>query len=175
MEPNRFAPASPDEETAFGASAPAWADPRTGPEAVEAWIDAMTERDVGRVCCLLDDRQVARYDDLLGQYREGFGGDRVLHAPVPDHHLADADLLTDEVFPFLEAADEVGERAVVHCLAGVGRTGHVLAAWLAYARARPPGQALEDVEQTGRSPRDAVRSGNATERELVALLETVRG
>ena len=174
MDPNRFAPASTDEETVYGASAPGWADPLAGRETVEAWADVMADRDVGRVCCLLDEGQVAEYDDLLGQYGWEFGADRVLHAPIPDHHLADPDLLTDEVFPFFESAEEDGERAVVHCLAGVGRTGHVLAAWLAYARGYSPGGALRAVEETGRIPRDAVRSGNATEGELVELLETVR-
>lgn len=174
MDQNRFAPASTDEETVYGASAPGWADPLAGPEAVEAWVDAMADRDVGRVCCLLSDRQVAQYDDLLGQYREGFGADRVHHASIPDHHLADPDLLLGEVFPFFESAEEAGERAVAHCLAGVGRTGHVLAAWLVYAREYSPGGALRAVEETGRIPRDAVRSGNATEGELVGLLEAVR-
>ncbi len=169
---DRFAPAAPDEEVVHGAAAPGFGrlDPTV---AVEGWIETMHERGVERVCCLLPERQLERYGDLVGQYRRAFGRERVLHAPVPDHHLADRETLTDEVLPFFEAADERGEPVVAHCLAGIGRTGHVLAAWLVSARGYDPGAALETVEATGRYPRDAVRAGNATEAELLALLESL--
>lgn len=168
----RIAPATFREETAYGATAPGW-NGQFDREAVDAWLADAREHDLERVCCLLEEASLDRYDDLLGRYREAFGDERVLHAPVPDRHLADADLLNGSVLPFLGAADEAGERAVVHCRAGVGRTGHVLAAWLAHARGRSPGEAVSLVEETGRTPREAVRADNATERQLTELLEAV--
>jgi protein-tyrosine phosphatase len=167
----RFAPAAPDEETVFGAAAPGFGAP-TGGDAVGEWIAAMRDDDVDRVCCLLSDDQVGGFDDLLGRYRDGFGEDAVLHAPVPDHHLAAAATLREDVLPFFRAADDGGHRVVAHCLAGVGRTGHVLAAWLVHARGYDPEAALSAVQDTGRRPRDAVRSGNAAEADLLALLRS---
>lgn len=155
-----------------GAAAPGFGrlDPTA---AVDDWIAAMRERGVQRVCCLLSERQLERYGDLVGQYQRAFGREQVLHAPVPDHHLAARETLTDEVLPFFETADEQGEPVVTHCLAGIGRTGHVLAAWLVHARGYDPEGTIETVESTGRRPRDAVASGNATETELLALLESL--
>jgi protein-tyrosine phosphatase len=171
---NRFAPAAPEEETVFGASAPGFGAPLPGEDGVDDWLDAMREAGVDRVCCLLSAEQVDRYDDPLGRYRAAFGEDAVLHAPVPDHHLAAEATLAEEVLPFFREADDAGERVVAHCLAGVGRTGHVLAAWLVHARGYEPEDALDTVRGTGRRPRDAVVSGNATDEHLLALLESVR-
>jgi protein-tyrosine phosphatase len=173
VDMTRFAPAAPEEETVFGASAPGFGAPLPGEDGVDDWLDAMREEGVDRVCCLLSDEQVDRYDGLLGRYREALGDEAVLHAPVPDHHLAAEATLTGEVLPFFRAADDDGERVVAHCLAGVGRTGHVLAAWLVHARGYDPAEALEAVRDTGRRPRDAVVSGNATDEELLALLSAV--
>jgi protein-tyrosine phosphatase len=170
---NRFAPAAPDERTVYGAAAPGFGAGPPGVDAVDGWAAAMRSEGVDRVCCLLSDDQVAGYDDLLGRYRAAFGDDAVLHAPVADHHLAAEATLTDEVLPFFRAADDAGERVVAHCLAGVGRTGHVLAAWLVHARGYDPESALDTVRETGRRPRDAVAADNATAAELLALLSAV--
>lgn len=169
----RFAAAGPEEDTVFGAAAPGFGAPAAGADPVGVWITEMRAEGVDRACCLLSDGQLDRYDDLLGRYRAAFGTDSVLHAPVPDHHLAAEATLIEEVLPFFRGADDAGERVVAHCLAGVGRTGHVLAAWLVHARGYEPADALETVRDTGRRPRDAVTSGNATDEELLALLSAV--
>ena len=62
---------------------------------------------------------------------------------------------------------------MVCCLAGIGRTGQVLTAWLVYDRDLGPERAVETVQEHGRDPMDAVRVGNATEDELYELLGTV--
>lgn len=169
---DRFGPAGPDEDVVHGAAAPGFGrlDPTA---AVDDWIASVRQRGVERVCCLLSERQLERYGDLLGQYRRAFGREAVLHAPVADHHLADRTTLVEEILPFLRDADRRGEPVVVHCLAGLGRTGHVLAAWLASERGYDPEAALEAVEATGRRPREAVEAGNAAEAHLLALLESL--
>ncbi|MFC7195819.1 hypothetical protein ACFQL4_16270 [Halosimplex aquaticum] len=94
----------------------------------------------------------------------------MLHAPVPDGHLVGPALLDRELLPFLDEAAAADERVVVYCLDGIGRTGQVLAAWLAHDRGYGPERAIETVEETGRKPREPVRRGNSTEQELHDLL-----
>ena len=68
---------------------------------------------------------------------------------------------------FLSASDEAGEKVVVHCSAGSGRTGHVLAGWLVYGRGYDPEDAIKEIETMGRNPREAGE-------DLLGLLETCR-
>jgi protein-tyrosine phosphatase len=90
--------------------------------------------------------------------------------PIADHHLCSQHALKKNILPFLNTADTRSERAVIHCWGGNGRTGHVLAAWLVWARGLSPMNAIEAVEATGRLPREAVLAGNATLDELIELL-----
>lgn len=129
----------------------------------------MREAGIERVVCLLHRPQLARYLDLLDDYEREFGTERVLHAPIKDYHLAD-EATVDRLVSFLREADRAGESTVVHCAAGLGRTGIALAAWLVRGRGYEPAEALATVERMGRSPREAVRLDNATESELRGLL-----
>jgi protein-tyrosine phosphatase len=131
----------------------------------------MHAQGVSRVCCLLDAGQLAGFPvNLEAEYRRLFGATCVLMEPIADHHLCSPQALRRNILPFLSTADTGGERAVIHCWGGNGRTGHVLAAWLVAARGLSPMSALEAVEATGRLPREAVLAGNATLDELIELL-----
>jgi len=167
---HRFAPATPDEEHVYGACAPGWHSAAGHDDALEDWIGFMRGHNVERVCCLLPGARGGAADCDVGSYADAFGADSVLHAPIPDHHLADPALLDREVLPFLDDAADADERVVVHSLTGIGRTGQVLAAWLAHDRGYDPDRAIETVVETGRQPRDPVRAGNATDEELRDLL-----
>lgn len=167
---HRFAPAAPHEDLVFGACCPGWHSAASHRDALEDWIAFMRRRDVERVCCLLPGRQLDGCEGNLDRYRRAFGEDGVLHAPTPDHQLVDESLLADEVLPFIDNAVVDEDRVVVHCLAGIGRTGQVLAAWLAHDRGYGPQLAIETVKEMGRHPTDPVRAGNATEEELHELI-----
>ena len=168
LDAHRFAPAAPEEEHVYGACCPGWHSTVSRDEAVDRWVEFMADRGIDRICSLVSGGQFDGAD--AGPYADPFGSDDVLHAPVADHHLADPETLRDEVFPFLEDAVANDERVVVHCLAGIGRTGHVLAAWLVHGREYDPVDAIETVERMGRSPAEAVDHGNARRGELHQLL-----
>jgi protein-tyrosine phosphatase len=170
---HRFAPAAPDEAYVFGSCAPGWHSAASHGRALDDWIAHMQDHDVERVCCLLSGRQLDQGGANVDRYRAAFGESNVCHAPAPDHHLLPASLVSDEILPFLADAREAEERVVVHCLAGIGRTGQALAAWLVYNRDYGPDRAIETVTEMGRDPRDAVKMGNASEGDLVELLATV--
>jgi atypical dual specificity phosphatase len=117
------------------------------------------------VVCLLSEAEARRYD-LPEAYAGRF---TVEHVPIRDRHLPDPAAL-DRAVELLEEANYAGERVAIHCNAGLGRTGFVAAAWLTRAHGYEPEGAIEAVEAAGRAPREAVRDGNATETELLALL-----
>jgi hypothetical protein len=164
---HRFAPAAPDGALVYGACCPGWHSAASHDEAFEDWVAFMRRHDVARVCCLLPGGR-DETGSYVERYRRAFSA--VLHAPILDCQLADPALLADEILPFLDDAVAADDRVVVHCLAGLGRTGQVLAAWLVHDRGYAPEQAIETVESTGRHPREPVESGDATAEELAALL-----
>jgi hypothetical protein len=168
---HRFAPAAPDEDLVYGACCPGWHSAAGHADARDDWVAFMRRQDVAAVCCLVPGGESDSAGGSLDRYREAFGS--VLHAPVLDGHLADPRLLDDEVLPFLDDSVAAGERVVVHCLDGIGRTGQVLAVWLAHDRGYEAERAIETAELTGRHPREPVESGNATPQELEDLLATV--
>lgn len=163
-----FGPARPGETTVYGARRPGFPLPHVSPHAVERWISTMQVAAMRRVVCLLPPAQLAGYNGLLDRYRAAFGAEAVCWAPIEDFHLADAATLIDQILPFLFAADAAGERVVVHCAGGIGRTGHVLAAWLVSARGMSNADAIAAIRQTGRNPHESGDPG------LDALLDACR-
>ena len=164
----RFETAAPNEEYVYGACEPGWDFQAS---TIDAWIGFMQEKYIDRVCCLLSEGQVADHDDLIERYRKSFGTDQVLHAPVTDHTLIPEATFTDDIIPFLEDSVAADESVVVHCKAGIGRTGQDLAGWLVYAHQYTPKQAVKTVSDRHRTPEDAVRAGNATRSELINRLD----
>jgi protein-tyrosine phosphatase len=166
MDRFKFGPASADEPAIFGACRPG----ETREEIAE-WIVFMQQNAVARVCCVIPGEYLADEPvDLLAAYREAFGAENVLHAPVADFSLCDEATMAGQILPFLRETDARGVRAVVHCWAGMGRTGHVLAAWLARGRGMAPDEALQAVVAMGRNPFESIQYGGATEEDLYRLL-----
>jgi rhodanese/phosphatase family protein len=165
-----FGPARRGEPTVYGARMP---DPSLN--SIMEWATFVRCWGVTRVCCLLDGEQLAGFPvNLEAEYLKLFGAGRILMEPIADHHLCSGQALKGNILPFLRTADTGGERVVIHCWGGNGRTGHVLAAWLVAARGLSPMAAIEAVEATGRLPREAILAGNATLDELVALLTSCK-
>jgi hypothetical protein len=172
---HRFGPAAPDEDVVFGACCPGWHSAASHEAAIADWLSFMRGREVERVCCLVPGRDLDSPAGNVERYRRAFGRERVRHAPLSDHRLADPSVLEEAILPFLDAAASADERVVVHCLTGLGRTGQTLAAWLAHDRGYAPERAVETVEAMGRAPDEPVRRGDATEADLYELVAAVRG
>jgi protein-tyrosine phosphatase len=147
----KFAAASENELIVFGSARPGYTN-----EQVNEWIEFMQNQGIQRVCCLLPETQLTRYSDLLGAYRQVFGIDQVCWAPIEDFNFAKPEILIHQILPFLEIANQQNEKVVVHCSGGVGRTGHVLAAWLVAGRKLSSKSAIAAVQRTGRNPYEAV-------------------
>ena len=171
MGPFKFAVARKAEATVYGAQCPGYPAQAVDATPVSEWISFMQQNGVRQVCCLLPSKQLA-YDrlDLLGTYREVFGESNVCHAAIEDDRLCAPATLEDNILPFLLQSDQARTAVVVHGSAGSGRTGHVLAAWIALHLGQSGDNALAAVASTGRDPWQAVWYGKATKLLLRGLL-----
>jgi protein-tyrosine phosphatase len=150
-----FTAASEREQFIFGARRPGFPFHRVSSALLQQWIVFMQAQGITRVLCLLPPQQLAAYDDLLGAYRQIFGKHNVLWIPIDDFHLAEETQLIEQIVPFLAEAEQQQEKTVVHCSGGVGRTGHVLAAWLVSYRGMSNEEAITAVKRQGRNARES--------------------
>jgi protein-tyrosine phosphatase len=150
-----FTAAYEQELFVFGARRPGFPFSRVSSMLLQRWIAFMQAQGITRVLCLLSPRQLAAYDDLLGTYRQAFGKHNVLWVPIDDFHLAEEVQLIDQIVPFLAETEQQQEKTVVHCSGGIGRTGHVLAAWLVSYRGMSNEEAIAAVKRQGRNARES--------------------
>jgi protein-tyrosine phosphatase len=166
---NGFCAAIDGEQIVFGARRPGFPFMHVSHKVLDEWLAFMQRHAIQQIVCLLPAKQLAYYaGDLLDTYQTHFGAQNVCWAPIEDFQLADPYLLTNRILPFLIRADRQQKRVLVHCSGGVGRTGHVLAAWLVVKYGLSNAQAIEAVRRTGRNPRESRASG------LDDLLDTCR-
>ena len=170
-----FSPASNKEEFVYGAQRPGYPSRSSIPDSeVGQWVAFMRQQGIARVCCLLEDQLSFYQSDLLASYRDSFGEEAVCGAPITDFTLAEEELLTETILPFLDDSVSREEKVVVHCSAGSGRTGHVLAAWLVYGRQMANDEAIAAVIGMGRNPHEAAGSGPTGVASLDSLLDACR-
>ncbi|MEA2105039.1 MAG: dual specificity protein phosphatase family protein [Candidatus Cloacimonadota bacterium] len=166
---NKFLFSSPTirEKFIFGASKP---DPLSK-DGVAEWIDFMKSKNIERICVLLQSSELDSYpNDILTIYESKFGTENVLHAPIPDLHFADKNLLITKIYPFLMNSKKEKKKVVIHCAGGIGRTGHVLAGWLMLEYQMSLTEAIQEIKKIGRNPLEAIEKGNEKFSDLESLL-----
>jgi protein-tyrosine phosphatase len=147
----KFSSAAKSETIVFGAARPGYSD-----EQVAKWIDFMQNQSIQSVCCLLPSYKLNCYSNLLETYRHAFGTEQVCWAPIEDFLLVEREVLIHQILPFLAVANRNHQKVVVHCSGGIGRTGHVLVAWLVAGRGVDKWSAITSVIKAGRNPYEAI-------------------
>ena len=144
-----FGPAWPGDSLVFGARRPGWPDTVVNGSEVDRWLRMMQDtHGITQVLCLLGVKHLQMYEphpellttvcltektcepELLRRYRAAFGANRVHWHSAVDFDIMSAEQLVEALSVLHESAD-ANERILIHCSAGSGRTGQVLAAWRA--------------------------------------------
>lgn len=137
-----------------------WLDAMPGRfESWPAFVESARRARLDLIVCLAERSELARLSPAYERaVSDGTLPARWLHLPIRDFGIPA--VLDDYRGGVLQIADALrrGESVLLHCAAGIGRTG-TTAACLLKALGCPAPQALRDVRAAGSSPESAGQSG----------------
>ncbi len=137
-----------------------WLGPMPG--RFETWAEFNAERELARVAlvlCLTPREEIAlgapAYHRAIAEGKLSF---RWLHVPMRNYGLpADMPAFRDAIAQ-VEVALRRGESVLLHCAAGIGRTG-TAAACVLKQWGLPAERALQRIREAGSNPENALQSG----------------
>ena len=95
-------------------------------DTVDAWLIDVRKMGIKSIICLLGNDQLVLYSqlptDLISHYQSA--GFNVKHIPAQDH--LDPPLNDDQLKAIWEAYEELPKPVLVHCSAGIDRTGRAI-------------------------------------------------
>jgi protein tyrosine phosphatase len=99
---------------------------QVAPTSIDRWVDDVKNARICSIICLLADEHLSLYaalpDGLINHYRQcGF---QVEHIPVPDHQRPAVS--KQQLAAIIAAANRLPQPLLVHCSAGIDRTGLVV-------------------------------------------------
>ena len=142
--PHNFGPVSARDSTVYTCQRPG-GDTSGGEietsEAVQNWKTFMQapERDIKHVFILLSEEELTPYKEpgLIKAYEES--------RSLTVHHIPYAsDQAFKKIMIELDEVHKQGEKAVIHCTHGMGRSGRVAAGWLLYKYGLPVDEAIDE-------------------------------
>jgi protein-tyrosine phosphatase len=132
------------------------------PGRMEPWdrfLNEMRRSRIGLVMCLNPLEEIAQ---LSPEYYKAITLGRLpfrwLHLPMRDMGLASSSASFADGVAQLGQSLRLGDHALLHCAAGLGRTGTV-AACVLKSLGLPSQQALQQVRNAGSNPQSATQSG----------------
>lgn len=167
---HNFAKASPRDPFIHGAERPGYREDDPS-KYVPEWIAYMKNQGIERVVCLLDDRQLAYYEPSLIESYDAAFPIATVSVKIEDYSVPTDAHLRQALSALAEAFDNK-QRVVVHCSAGMGRTGAILAAWLRYQHGLSTAHAVDLVMRYGME-NDAYRNPLEAGRDIEAMLERI--
>lgn len=110
-------------------------------------LQALKQQGVTHVVCLLSDDELSRYGagDLIQQLHAA--GVSVLQLPIVDQAVCTRQE-ADAANAFIDAALFAGGRVMIHCVAGLGRSGLIAACYLRHAHQLSGGEAIAVVRES---------------------------
>lgn len=121
-------------------------------EPLQEFLRDMEDSGIGHILCLVSDEEIAeKSPDYLEAIHRGAVPARLWQHPIPDYGAPDQ---PHEILQALESMKQLligGESVVIHCAAGIGRTGMVAVALLTRLGFSQP-VATRTIGQAGSTP-----------------------